>query len=202
MHAQSCLTLGKHMDFSPPGSSVHGILLARILVCHFLLQGIFLTQGSHWCLQLGCIAGGFFYHQALGSPQGHLLLLFSKVESDSFVTLWTVAHQTPLSVGFSRRKYWSGLPLPSPGDLSDPEIKPAYPALSGRFFTTEPPGKPAFYIGVGYPDLYALSVQAYGMQASFIFIPWVLQVLMSCLSSEIIYPCFSLIPCAADISSP
>ena len=41
-----------------------------------------------------------------------------------FVTPWTVAHQIPLSVGFPRQKYWSGLPFPSPGDLSDPGIKP------------------------------------------------------------------------------
>ena len=39
-------------------------------------------------------------------------------------TLWTVARQTPLSIGFSRQEYWSGLPFPSPGDLPDPRIKP------------------------------------------------------------------------------
>ena len=49
--------------------------------------------------------------------------------SDSFATLWTVAHQAPLSMGFSRQEYWSGLPFPSPGDLPDPGIKPAFPAL-------------------------------------------------------------------------
>ena len=54
---------------------------------------------------------------------------------------WTVAHQAPLSMGFSRQEYWSGLPCPPPGDLPSPEIKPASPALAGRFFTTEPPGK-------------------------------------------------------------
>ena len=62
-----------------------------------------------------------------------------------FVTLWTVGCQAPLSMGFSRQEYWSGLPFPSPGDLSNPGIKPASPvasALAGRFFTTEPPGKP------------------------------------------------------------
>ena len=42
---------------------------------------------------------------------------------------WTVAHQAPLSMGFSRQEYWSGLPLPSPGDLSNPGIKPSSPAL-------------------------------------------------------------------------
>ena len=43
--------------------------------------------------------------------------------------------------GFSRQEYWSGLPFPSPGGLPDPGIKPASPALAGRFFTAEPPGK-------------------------------------------------------------
>jgi len=40
---------------------------------------------------------------------------------------WTVAHQSPLSIGLSRQDYWSGLPLPSPGDLPDPEIEPVAP---------------------------------------------------------------------------
>ena len=46
------------------------------------------------------------------------------VMSRLFVTPWTAAHQAPLSMGFSRQEYWSGLPLPSPGDLPDPGIKP------------------------------------------------------------------------------
>ena len=62
--------------------------------------------------------------------------------SDSFVTPWTVTHQSPLSVRFPRQNYWSGLPFASPGDLPDPGIEHASPALAGRFFTTEPPGKP------------------------------------------------------------
>ena len=45
-------------------------------------------------------------------------------------------------MGFSRQEYWSGLPFPPPGDLPNPGIKPVSPALAGRFFTTEPPGKP------------------------------------------------------------
>ena len=61
---------------------------------------------------------------------------------DSFATLWTVARQAPLSMGFPKQKYRSGLPFPSPGDLADPRIQPASPALEGEFFTTEPPGKP------------------------------------------------------------
>ena len=46
----------------------------------------------------------------------------------TLVTPWTGAHQAPLSMGFSRREYWSGLPFPSPGDLPDPGIKPTSPA--------------------------------------------------------------------------
>ena len=56
-----------------------------------------------------------------------------------FVTPWTVAHQAPLSMGFSRQEYWSGLSSPPPGDLHNPGIEPAsltFPALAGRFFTT------------------------------------------------------------------
>ena len=58
-----------------------------------------------------------------------------------FATLWTVAHQAPPSMGFSRQEYWSGLPFPSPGDLPDPGIKPSYPALEADALTSEPPGK-------------------------------------------------------------
>ena len=49
--------------------------------------------------------------------------------SDSFVTPWTVAHQAPLSMGFLRQEYWSGLPFPSPGDLANPGTEPTSPAL-------------------------------------------------------------------------
>ena len=61
------------------------------------------------------------------------------------MTLWTRANQVPLSMVFSRQEYWSGLPFPSPGDLSDPGIEPGSLALADGFFTTEPPGKPLLY---------------------------------------------------------
>ena len=48
----------------------------------------------------------------------------------------------PLSVRFSKQEYWSGSSFPSPGDLPNPGAEPTSPALVGRFFTTEPPGKP------------------------------------------------------------
>ena len=58
------------------------------------------------------------------------------------VTPWTASCQAPLSMEFSRQEYWSGLLFPSPGDLPNPAIKPASPALAGSFFAIEPPGKP------------------------------------------------------------
>ena len=62
-----------------------------------------------------------------------------------FVTLQTVVRQAPLSMGFPRQEYWSGVPCPSSGDLPNPGIKPTSlmsPALAGRFFSTVPLGKP------------------------------------------------------------
>ena len=51
-------------------------------------------------------------------------------------------------MGFSRQEHWSGLPFPSPGDLPDPGMEPASPALAGGFFTTAPPGKPVLVMKV------------------------------------------------------
>ena len=62
---------------------------------------------------------------------------FSRVQFCA--TLWTVAHQAPLSMAFSRQEYWSGLPCPPPGNLPHPEIEPmslTSPALASGFFTT------------------------------------------------------------------
>ena len=71
------------------------------------------------------------------------MLLFShQAVSNCLVTPWTLAHQAPLSMGFPRQEYWTGLTLSSPGDLPYPETKLTSPGLAGRFFTTEPPGKP------------------------------------------------------------
>ena len=64
-----------------------------------------------------------------------------------FVIPWTEAHQAPLSMEFSMQEYWSGLPFPTPGDLSEPgteSVSLVSPALAGGFFATEPPGKPQF----------------------------------------------------------
>ena len=65
--------------------------------------------------------------------------LLSRVQL--FAIPWTVAYQAPLSMEFSRQEYWSGLPFPSPGDLSDPGIEPKSPALQADTLPSEPPGK-------------------------------------------------------------
>ena len=61
-----------------------------------------------------------------------------------FATPWTVAYQAPLSMGFSRQEYWSGLPFPSPGDLPDPGIEPRFLTSQADALTSEPPGKRSF----------------------------------------------------------
>ena len=79
------------------------------------------------------LAGGFFVC---------VLSHFSCVRL--FETLWTIAHQAPLSMGFSRQEYWSELPCPPPGGLPDSGIEPVSPgilALQVDFFFAEPPGK-------------------------------------------------------------
>ena len=64
--------------------------------------------------------------------------------SESYLTLWDPmdCSQAPLSMGFSRQEYWSGLPCPPPGDLPDPEIKPRSPALQVDSLPSKPPWKP------------------------------------------------------------
>ena len=72
----------------------------------------------------------------LAQVQTYVLTCFSHVQL--FATPWTIACQAPLSMGFSRQEYWSGLPFPSPGDFPNPGIKPASrmsPAVAGAFFT-------------------------------------------------------------------
>ena len=68
---------------------------------------------------------------------------FSRVRL--FATPWTVAHQTPPSMEFSRQEYWSGLPFPSPGDLPNPGIEPRCPALQVDALLSEPPGNPSLF---------------------------------------------------------
>ena len=95
-----------------------------------------------------CICILFFSragHYRLLSRVPCAIQLFScSVMSDSFATPWTVSCQAPLSMGFSRQEYWSGLPFPSPGDLPDLGLALMFPTLVGRSLTTEPPGNPKY----------------------------------------------------------
>ena len=67
-----------------------------------------------------------------------------------FVTPWTVAHQAPLSMGFSRQEYCSGLPFPSPGDPPDPGIEPRSPAWQADSLPSGPSGKPFWHYEFDY----------------------------------------------------
>ena len=81
------------------------------------------------------------------------------VLSDSLQPPWTLVLQAPLSMGFSRQEYWSGLPFPPPGNLPNPGITPkslVSSVLAGRFFTNEPPRKPNYHAQAAtnqYPHL-------------------------------------------------
>ena len=116
---------------SLPGSIVHGSLQAGILEW----VAIFFSRGSsqHRTLThvsyVSCIGRQILYHQHhRGSPiSGIIVIVQSLSRVLLFATLWTVAHQAPLSMGFSRQEYWSGLPFPYLGDLPDLGIKLASP---------------------------------------------------------------------------
>ena len=131
---QSCLILCNPVDCSPPGSSVHGIFQTIILEW----VSISCSRGFSWPKDqtsvswVSCMAGGFFTTmpsekswscwlrvriQFLGKQvQGQRNALSVKVTQScpTLATPWTVAHKVPLSMGFSRQEYWSGLPFPSP----------------------------------------------------------------------------------------
>ena len=121
------------------------------------IEGLHCAQGTHsWLLNNKPVSSSCLLHiktydyiinknNQQGSTYNMTLLFSHQVTSNSLVTPWTVARQAPLSVGFSRQEYWSGLLFPSPGDLAKPGIEPespVSPALVDVFFTTEPPGKP------------------------------------------------------------
>ena len=119
------------MDCSLAGCSVPVVsqLKSTGVGCHFLLQGIFPTQGSNPCL---------LHWQVNSWPLSYQCVC--SVLSDSFATPRTIAHEVPLSMEFSRQEYCSGLPLPSPGDLPHPGIEPGSPVLQADSLPPESPG--------------------------------------------------------------
>ena len=119
MHAkllQSCPTLCDPMDCSPPGSSLHGILQARILEWVAMRTSRDLPNPGiePTSLKSPALTGGFFTTSITWeAPIWNSVCMLSHFSCvQLFVTPWTVACQAPLSMGFSRQKFWSGLPFP------------------------------------------------------------------------------------------
>ena len=139
---QSCLTLCSPMDYSLPGSSVHGI--SQVIILEWV--SISFSRGSFWLrdwTHISCIGRWVLYHWATREApitEGESELSHVRL----FVTPWTVAYQAPPSMGFSRQEYWSGLPFPSPGDLPEPGIEPRSPAFQAEALTSEPSQKVVF----------------------------------------------------------
>ena len=152
---QLCPTLCNSIDGSLPGSSVPGIIQARTLewvaisfsnawkwkvkVKFLRLVRLFGTPGT--AAYQAPPSMGFSRHSTCLVKKSYILLLllsrFSHVHI--LVTLWIVVCQSPLSMGFSRQEYWSGLPCPPSKDLPNPRITHASlvsPELADRFFTT------------------------------------------------------------------
>ena len=112
---------------------------------------------------------GFWEHQ---KDQGSVRLIFHKKEKkvqslscvQFFGTPWIVDNKAPLSIGFSRQVYWSGLPFPAPGGLPHPWVKsesPVSPAFAGGFFTTEPPGKPSCLVLLYFSRYYIVRLKMF-----------------------------------------
>ena len=125
--AQSCLTLCDSMDCSPPGSSVHRIFQARVLewVVISSSRGSSLTRDRTHISCVSFLAGGLFTAEPTLNAKKWSVNAQSLQLCPTLYNPWTVACQAPLSMGFSRQEYWSGLSFPSRGDLPNPEIKPA-----------------------------------------------------------------------------
>ena len=99
---------------------------------------LLLHSPSHLAMSLGVINIYQIFCQI-----GVCLCMLSRFSCvQLFAMPWTAARQAPLSVGFSRQEYWSGLPWPPPGDLPSPGIKPGSPALQADSLPSEPLGKP------------------------------------------------------------
>ena len=81
-----------------------------------------------------------------------------------FATPWTIGYQAPLAVVFSRLKFWSGLPFPSPGDLPNPGIKPGSPTLQTGALPSEPPGKLVYQTVKNLPAMRETRVQSRGWE--------------------------------------
>ena len=127
------------MDCSPPGASVHGILQARTQ--KNCTRKIFMTQiATMGMITLEC---DHILKCEVRRDLGSVACMLNHLSGVRlFPTLWTVAHQAPLSMEFSSQEYWRGLPFPSSGYLPDLGIKPESPALQADSLLSEPQGSP------------------------------------------------------------
>ena len=120
------------------------LLTGSTFFFHFYFIFYWNTVALHWCVSF-CYTAKWVSHM--------YTYVCMHAESLSCVwlcaTAWTVAHQAPLSMGFFREEYWSGLPCPSLGDLPDPGVEPVSlksPALTRGFFTTSTTWEAHVYI--------------------------------------------------------
>ena len=118
--------------YLPPEKSLCRPREATVRTGHETTDWFQIGKGVHQ----GCILSPCLFN---------LYAKWSEVKSLSrvwlFVTPWTVAHQAPLSIEFSRQEYWSGLPFLPPGDIHNPGIEPRSPTLQSDTLPSEPPGK-------------------------------------------------------------
>ena len=173
---QSHPALCDPIDGSPPGSPIPGILHARTLEWVAIsfsnawkwkvkvksLSSVRLFATPWTAAYQAPLPMGFSrqeYWSGVPLPSPSIILNISlnwkwKGESEVaqscrlFVTPWNVAYQAPLSMGFSRQEYWSGLPFPSPGDLPNPGIELWSPTLQADTLPSEPSGKPILKLRV------------------------------------------------------
>ena len=133
------------IDYSPPGSSVYGILQARILEWLARLSSRESsrprdqTHVSCMSLMLPALTGSFFTTRVTWETL-YLLVLVAQSYSTLCDLMEGSSCQAPLSIEFSRKEYWSRLPLPFPGDLSDPGVKPGSPTFLEDSLPSETPG--------------------------------------------------------------
>ena len=123
------------------------IWMVRTLIT---ISSFCITQFTPGFLQNTSMHDFYFEWEVEYTTNGKEILIFVLINSCAgmlsliwlFATPWTVAHQAPLFMEFSRQEYWSRMPFPTPADLPNPGIEPESLVLADRFFITESPGKP------------------------------------------------------------
>ena len=132
--------------FNSPGAACQSVRPCLILkMCSGFSKGQYLiSQSREWQgsdpEDHGTGFPGNLLEQSLQEAVSLLLLCLRTQLCQLFAAPWTVAHQAPLSMGFSRQEHWRGHPFPSPGHLPDPGIEPGSPALQAGSLSSEPPG--------------------------------------------------------------